>query len=80
MDFEKEMLYKVGGNHCKVIEDMIIETARKAAWQSTVKTVYRTLEMGFPLEQIAQLLGLSTEKVKEIAEQKNASQPLNANN
>ena len=72
LDFEKQILYRVGGNHCKAVEDMIIKTARNAVRQNAVEIVHRTLEMGLSYEQIAYVTGISIEQVKEIEGQKSA--------
>lgn len=61
---------------CKAMEDMRNEAARdaaiKATWQTKVDVVLRLLEMGLPLEQIAQGADITIEQVQEIAGQKSA--------
>ena len=50
---------------CKVLEDMLKETA----WQTKVESVRRWIAMGLPFEKIAEGEDLTVDQVKEIAAQ-----------
>lgn len=53
---------------CKVIEDMRNQTA----WNTKVESVKRGLANGFTFEQLALIVGLTVQQVKEIAGEKSA--------
>ena len=57
---------------CKVIEDMRNEVARNTGWNTKVDNVKRGLANGFTFEQIALIVGLTVQQVKEIAGEKSA--------
>ena len=52
---------------CATLEKMRDETARKAEWQTKVRSVLRWIAMGLTPEQIAKGEDLTVEQVKEIA-------------
>ena len=54
---------------CLAIEEMREEAAKEAKWQEKVDTVHRLLAKGLSIEDIAEGVDLTKEKVKEIASQ-----------
>ena len=53
---------------CKVIEDMLKETA----WQKTVEIVLRMVDLNYPVELIAYVTAITEEQVMEIAARRTA--------
>ena len=56
---------------CATLEKMRDETARKAEWQTKVRSVLRWIAMGLTPEQIAKGEDLTVEQVEEIANVRN---------
>lgn len=55
---------------CKAIEDMLIEAAKQAAWQTAAEIAVRLSSQGiYTLEEIADITGLTLEEVRELSKE-----------
>ena len=50
-----------------ILEEMRIQVAKEAVWQSKVESVLRWLQKGLPMEDIAYCIDLPIEQVEAIA-------------
>ena len=50
-----------------LLEEMRIQVAKEAVWQSKVESVLRWLQKGLPMEDIAYCIDLPIEQVEAIA-------------
>ena len=70
MTIEEEIKLGLHGNHCKVIEDMLIETVRDTRELATKRIALNMLRDGsLTLDEIATVLDISIEKVQELERQ-----------
>ena len=71
MTLEEEIRLGLHGNHCKVIEDMLIETVRETRERTTNRIIWNMIEDGtFSLDEIAEGLKVPIEKVQELNRQR----------
>ena len=71
MTLEEEIRLGLHGNHCKVIEDMLIETVRNAEKRATDRIILNMLDDGlFSLDEIATGLRVPIERVQELNRQR----------
>ena len=70
MTLEEEIKLGLHGNHCKVIEEMLIETVRKTREQSTNQIALNMIQDGkLSLDEIAAVLDIPMEKVQDLVRQ-----------
>ena len=70
MTLEEEIKLGLHGNHCKVIEDMLIETVREARERATNRAALNMIQDGkLSLGEIAAVLDIPMEKVQELERQ-----------
>lgn len=71
MTLEEEIRLGLHGNHCKVIEDMLIETVRETRERTTNQIILNMLDDGtLLLDEIAEGLKVPIEKVQELNRQR----------
>ena len=67
MTLEEEIRLGLHGNHCKVIEDMLIDTVRETDKRVKNQMVSSMIENGkYSFDEIAAVLDMPIERVQEI--------------
>ena len=66
MTVEEKIKLGMYGNHCKVIEDMMIETAKREGERISIDATKTLHSFGVSDDKIAEALNLKIERVNEI--------------